>query len=242
MTDENTTDATEPDPEVPEAPPIPRDLVEEKFDQRVAWAKAWTAALGKMPEIEATEEAVIPGKEGKQGFRYSYANLTEILGKVRPILTEHGLALSQVVEPHSDGVGVTTVIHHEGGHHEAYGPLVIPARADARAIGSAITYARRYAIVATLSIATGEGDDDGEAAVKTEPTSRERPAMPPSDPHEAAWAKALELFGDKAEKPFLAALKVAGVQRGKADETQATTVIDWLTDEHARINEDGSGY
>lgn len=95
-------------------------------------------------------------------FRSTYASLPAILDTIRPVLAKHALAVVQF--PIDDGagrVGVETVILHASGewmsHH--YGAHV--TKDDPQGAGSAITYARRYALCAVLAI--GQEDDDGEA-------------------------------------------------------------------------------
>jgi hypothetical protein len=63
---------------------------------------------------------------------------------------------------------VETRIHHKAGHVEIFGPVLIRVVGDAKAAGSAITYARRYALCAALGIAPDE-DDDGAATTPAKP-------------------------------------------------------------------------
>jgi hypothetical protein len=111
-----------------------------------------------------TQSAEIPGKDGRRGFSYTYAGLAAILDEVRPVLQAHGLALVQEAAEANVGVGITTRLVHSSGEWIEYGPLVIPCAADARAIGSATTYGRRYQLCAALGIAADDDDDDGRIA------------------------------------------------------------------------------
>jgi hypothetical protein len=160
-------------------------------ERRAEWAAAVVAALAEMPTVPKTKTATVAPKD-KPGLSYSYqyADLPSILEAVRPVLARHGLAVSQEVSTHDGYIQVTTLLIHKGGHREAYGPLAMPAGQHAQASGSAITYARRYALTAVLGIAA-EDDDDGQAVSTAEPP-RHRPsrssalgsAVPP--PHPAA--------------------------------------------------------
>ncbi|MGH2595803.1 MAG: ERF family protein [Actinomycetota bacterium] len=92
--------------------------------------------------------------------RYSFAPLPDILDDVRPILFARGLALLQEACTVDGHAAVGTRIVHVSGEWVEYEPLQIPSASDAQSIGSAITYARRYALSAALGIAADE-DDDG---------------------------------------------------------------------------------
>lgn len=112
-------------------------------------------------------------------FRSGYASLPAILDTIRPVLAKHRLAVVQF--PIDDGnghVGVETTLLHESGEFisNQYGARV--QKDDPQGAGSAITYARRYALAAVLAI--GQEDDDGQAASKPK---REAPRRDP--PREA---------------------------------------------------------
>jgi hypothetical protein len=127
---------------------------------RSEWAAAFVAAQEDMPHISKSQKAEIPTKSGGK-YEYSYAPLPDIIDAVRPILAKHGLAQAQDVVASNGVVVVTTRIYHKAGHAETFGPLHLHAGGDARAAGSAITYARRYALCAALGISP---DTDTDAA------------------------------------------------------------------------------
>jgi len=96
-------------------------------------------------------------------FKSKFADLNTVILALKPIFVKHGFAVIQL--PHSDehGVGVTTRIQHTSGEflqHQFTLPL---AKKDPQAAGSAITYAKRYALKA-LGLMPDLGDD-GEAAM-----------------------------------------------------------------------------
>ena len=116
---------------------------------------AMVAALGSLRNT--VKNAVNPH------FRNRYATLDAILDDVRPVLAAHGLALSQ--EPlFEDGrAGVLTRIIHEGGETRE-SILMLPLKdASAQGVGSALSYARRYAAASVLGIASDD-DEDGNMA------------------------------------------------------------------------------
>jgi len=80
----------------------------------------------------------------------------------------HGIAIVQDVQMGGDGVAVSTRLLHTSGQWLEVGPLVVPVgKRDAHGVGSATTYAKRYALQAALLMASE--DDDGNAAVASAP-------------------------------------------------------------------------
>jgi len=101
-------------------------------------------------------------------FRSKYADLGAVIGAVKPALIAHGLFFTQRCQPAEDGVSVETVLHHSSGEKESLGTLYVPAnKRDAQGFGSALTYARRYALVTAFGVPVE--DDDGHAASRSEP-------------------------------------------------------------------------
>jgi len=116
------------------------------------------AALAKAHgEIEnASKNAANPH------FRSKYADLAECLNTARPVLSAHGLTITQF--PAFDGamVHVTSTLAHSGGGYITSTVSCVPAKTDAQGVGAAITYLRRYGYAAIAGIA--QEDDDGNAA------------------------------------------------------------------------------
>lgn len=144
-----------------------------------AWTEAFAQAQAEFPNVPKGQKATIPMKSGGE-FSYTYAALPDVLDAVRPILAEHGFAVAQSVGGDQNTVAVETRIYHKAGHMEAFGPLVLHSGGDARSAGSAITYARRYALCAALGIAPDEDDDGARAAA----ARRDEPTMSEAD---IAW-------------------------------------------------------
>lgn len=95
-----------------------------------------------------------------QEYSFRYASYPKIVAAIRPVLTECKLSYSQLAEP--DG-SVTTLLIHESGEYLKSTLLIPAAHKGPRYIGSAISYARRYALSAILGLATDE-DDNGNIA------------------------------------------------------------------------------
>lgn len=187
-------------------------------DTAAAWTTAWTQAWGEMPEIGQGRKASIPTKSGGS-YDYSYAALSDILAAVRPTLTKYGLALAQSVESTPTHISVETRVYHKDGWCEKFGPFLLPIQGDARAVGSAVTYARRYALAAALGVAPDEDTDASPETKKpaAKPTVKRKPAD--VNLHDAAWSHAIHKAGDAAEQVFLAALAAAGIKGGHRIET-----------------------
>jgi hypothetical protein len=125
--------------------------------------------------IEAQKElptAIAKDADGQIGTRaYRYLTLDRLIEVTRPILNKHGLAIMQwpttIQRKNEDGSislvpGLkTNIVHTEGQSWNEVTPLYLTGDKSMQALGSAITYARRYAWAAALGIAAEE-DDGGE--------------------------------------------------------------------------------
>ena len=95
-------------------------------------------------------------------FKSRYADLAACVEAVVESLNNNGIALTQRVSPSENGVIVETVFIHESGEIINCGQLHVPAsKHDAQGYGSALTYARRYSLMAACGIAPE--DDDGKS-------------------------------------------------------------------------------
>jgi hypothetical protein len=134
------------------------------IDQRAAWVAAFVEAHHALPVIKRDKTVEVETKQGGR-FSYAYADLAQILEAVGPILKDHGLAIAQEVVSDEDRVGVVTKVFHQDGWMEMFGPVYLFGGDDPQSAGSAITYARRYSLVAALGIAT-ESDDDAVSVIR----------------------------------------------------------------------------
>lgn len=100
-------------------------------------------------------------------FKSKYADLAEVVSVVKEPLLKNGISFLQVVTAE----GVETVLIHESGEFiSGTTPVVVAKVNDPQALGSAITYARRYGLQAMLGIPAE--DDDGEGAMARTTTSK----------------------------------------------------------------------
>jgi len=98
-------------------------------------------------------------------YKNEYASLQSVRDTVTPILTRHGLTVSQLLSSSADGPVCETVLLHKTGEYIS-STLCLPVdRDNAQGYGSAFSYARRYALMAIVNV-VGEKDDDAEAAIK----------------------------------------------------------------------------
>lgn len=101
-------------------------------------------------------------------FKNKYADLGACLEAVDDALLANGIAVYQETSEDETGVTVETVFLHESGETIRCGKLHVPAaKQDPQGYGSALTYARRYSLMAACGIAPE--DDDGNAASRQKP-------------------------------------------------------------------------
>ena len=116
--------------------------------------KELTAALCQFQsaQLKATKKNTNPA------FKTKYSGVNEVLEAVLPTLTEVGLCFVQF----PDGEALTTRLMHTSGEWMQASYALRPVQNTPQASGSALTYARRYALLAVLGL--GTEDDDGHAA------------------------------------------------------------------------------
>ncbi len=113
-------------------------------------------------------------------FKSRYADLSSVLEAVLPALNKHGLGLTYRVHDCDNGVRLEAVVIHSSGEELSSGILHVPVgKNDAQAMGSALSYGKRYLASGLFSLQTSE-DDDGNAAsasVKARPTKYDISAL-----------------------------------------------------------------
>jgi hypothetical protein len=101
-------------------------------------------------------------------FRSKYADLSNCIEAVIDALNSNGIGLMQRTYECKDGVMVETIFVHESGEVMECGLLHVPAsKQDPQSYGSALTYARRYSLLAATGLAP-EDDDGNSASRRTE--------------------------------------------------------------------------
>ena len=127
-------------------------------------AAAFAKAQGEFPAIS----------KGTKGFNYKYAELSNILNMVRPVLAQHDLYFQQYMT--RDNMLHTRIGHVSGQWFESQFVIPIPTEKEfyeiggkktsyMQEIGSRRTYARRYEAITMLGIHPEGEDDDGRGYV-----------------------------------------------------------------------------
>jgi hypothetical protein len=100
-------------------------------------------------------------------FKSKYSSLAATIDACKLALAENGLATSQSIERSEHGLIVRTILMHCSGQSISSICPVITDKMSMQALGSALTYARRYSFAALVGVASKEGsleDDDGHEA------------------------------------------------------------------------------
>lgn len=96
-------------------------------------------------------------------FKSSYADLTSVIKAIKQPFSDNGLSYTQFPVSNEHGVGVSTRLMHTSGQWLEMEYTLPTVKKDPQASGSAITYARRYALQSIAGIPTA--DDDAESAM-----------------------------------------------------------------------------
>lgn len=108
-------------------------------------------------------------------FKSRYADLSAVLEAVLPALNKHGLGLLYRVHDCEVGVRLEAVVIHTSGEELSSGILHLPvAKNDSQAVGSALSYGKRYLATGLFSLQTA--DDDGNAATASMKAAPPKPA------------------------------------------------------------------
>jgi len=122
---------------------------------------AFARALNAIQPVAKTQTA----DTGK--YSYRYADLGDVLEECKRACQMFDLAITQSVSLNEGSLALSTMVIHAGtGENVSFPALMMKMPADAQALGSAITYARRYSLLAIFGIAPE--DDDGREATRAQ--------------------------------------------------------------------------
>jgi hypothetical protein len=160
-------------------------------------------------------------------FKSRYADLSACVEAVIDSLHKNGFALLQKTHECETGVAVETILMHESGEQISGGILRVPAsKLDPQGYGSALTYARRYSLMAVCGIAPE--DDDGNAASK--------PKKPMQIPANTAGQDYLEKCGEQERALILDfAMEIEGADDQGAFEAYTRAKAELDTDQQAAL-------
>jgi len=125
--------------------------------------------------LAAFQHEVPPIHQGTRGYNYTYATLTEIFEVINPLLADHNLGFTQLIE----GRSLRTVIFHTETGQSIEGCVNIPegvtlkGQNEFQTMGSALTYLRRYSISAALGLVTDEDNDAAGKQTKSKKPKRQ---------------------------------------------------------------------
>ena len=126
---------------------------------------AVAALQAQLPRVGKGETAKVPGKDGKQGYTYRYADLADVSQAILPLLAKHGLAFIAKPTVIDGEFGLDYKLVHSSGECDGgFYLLPSPKSTAPQQVGSAITYARRYCLCSVTGIAPDGDDDDAGAA------------------------------------------------------------------------------
>ena len=129
-------------------------------------------SIGKLAEALAKAQGVIEGAKKDSAnpfFKSKYADLASVWEVIRKPLADNGLAVIQTSIPDAehDIVAIETTLVHSSGEWVSGVMAVKLAKTDPQALGSCVSYLRRYSISALLGVY--QEDDDAEATVREKP-------------------------------------------------------------------------
>lgn len=131
--------------------------------------QAFTADLAAMQT-----ELPLVSKNGRGHNQAKYALLEDINQAIRPALQKYGFAVTFRVQQTEKQVTIAAVLSHRMGHSSETTialPIDVSGSKNAtQAVGSTISYGKRYAIGALLNISTGD-DNDAETSQPTKTVS-----------------------------------------------------------------------
>lgn len=134
-------------------------------------------------------------------FKSRYATLEAVIEASKDVLAEHKLCLLQFPGALTNGaLGLETVLLHESGEWVSGDFQIALGKLDPQGVGSALTYARRYAQMAALNIPAV--DDDAESAMPRQAANAPQPQAP---------AKPKQTLKERADA-FAASIRAAATE------------------------------
>ncbi len=183
--------------------------------------------ISKLAEALAKAQGIMRGaKEDTSNtfFKSKYADLTSVWEACRESLSSNGLSVCQMIDSESEKMRLITILMHSSGQWVKSFMPIIPKQMTVQDVGSAMTYARRYALAAIVGVCPE--DDDGEKAmgreksphmtdkkqyIKAVDTSTGELAMEPEYITEEQVNEILTLIGDDS-KLYENVLKAYGIK------------------------------
>lgn len=110
-------------------------------------------------------------------YSFKYATLDKVIATTVPVLSKHGLCLTQLV----DGDVMATVLTHGESGTSIESRMNLPRANDLKDMGACLTYAKRYSLVAMLALSADEDIDAPDIEVRPPPKRAEWDVCPDTD-------------------------------------------------------------
>lgn len=184
-------------------------------------AQALLAVQAAAPRLQTNDTATVSTKGGGS-YSYKYLTLDKLMADILPVLHEHGLTwFTQPSGTASEPTLVYALTHAATGEVlKGEMPLYLGGQQTAQAHGSAITYARRYALMAVLGLCAEDDDGKGASGRPRQQTVRNGNGGLSPDQLDELKAAASGLTGSK----IMTALTACGVEHPQPDEHVFTHV------------------
>lgn len=128
---------------------------------------------GSLEQPSLNSEVKVRTKTGGE-YKFKYADLSECKRAAKQPLADNELSVCQLIE---DDYSIRTILLHSSGQWISSKVRMPSNTADAQSIGSAITYAKRYAFCAILGIVADDDEDANIASCNT--AQKEQPKEQP---------------------------------------------------------------
>lgn len=135
----------------------PKEIVDAyESDQINEIATALSKTQGELPPVLHNRDNAF--------FHNSYADLHAIMSTIRPTLSKNGLSLSQFTKIGVNGeIVLHTRLRHSSGQWIETRSRIIPEKGDIQSYGRAVSYHRRYGIMALIGITASNDSSDDDA-------------------------------------------------------------------------------
>lgn len=145
------------------------DMQQQAQDREAAKAynRDMAALQSEMPVITKSGEIAVNGV-----VRSKYARFEDIVQAIQPLLDKHGFSVSFKTEFMQGFLQIEGAVSHREGHKEST-KMTLPfddsgSKNKVQAIGSSVSYGKRYVLCMLLNIAASGEDDDGVKAAGDE--------------------------------------------------------------------------
>lgn len=154
-------------------------------------AAALARFQAEMPTVPKTKRAEV--RTDKGNYSYTYADLADVTAAALPLLTGHGLSFATCPRYTEHGWELVGVLLHESGESmEAALPI---GGGTPQAMGSALTYARRYLLGCMTGVVTDDDDDGQTASRPAKKAAAKKAAAPAGRVPGGAYTKQIQRIG-----------------------------------------------